>query len=249
MSELTEKELTTFTTNKVTSADTDMYARLRLGSAVNYLVQAAIDSADKLGFGYGGIRQQNLFWVLSRLTLELYRPLRWHETVEVETWPKNVERILYLRDFILRDGDGNIIAKATSGWLAVDIETKRIKKIEGIHAEYFDHLKNKHALAGLPEKLFPVNEGEEFNIASGYFDIDLNGHVTTTRYVDWMMDTFSPDFHRENYPRKLSLNMMKETMPGSAIRLKRCGSSECQYLFEGFNRNNNSNVFRACIEY
>ena len=38
----------------VTTADCDMNARLRLGGLVNYLVLAAISSADTLGFGYAG---------------------------------------------------------------------------------------------------------------------------------------------------------------------------------------------------
>lgn len=246
---LTEETLTSFSVFKVTSADTDMFARLRLGALINYLVQSAIESADRLGFGYGGIREQNLFWVLSRLTVELYRPLKWYEMVEVETWPKNVERILYLRDFILRDSDAAVVARATSGWLAVDLETRRMKKIEGLHAEYFNHLRDKHAIEKSPDKLFPVSEGEIFDFRSGYYDIDLNGHVTTTRYADWMMDSLSADFHSENYPRKLSLNLMKETMPDETIRLLRKENNEKHYLFEGINANNNSSAFRALIEF
>ena len=249
MSKLTEGKLTSVSSFRITSADTDMFARLRPGAAVNFLIQAAIDSADRLGFGYGGIRHQNLFWVLSRLTVELYRPLKWYESVDVETWPKNVERILYLRDFVLRDKDGGVVAKATSGWLAVDIETKRIRKIGGIHAEYFDHLKDKHAIPESPDKLFPVNNGESFEIRSGYFDFDLNGHVTTTRYVDWMMDTLPIGFHRDNYPQKLILNMMKETMPEEKIRIVRNINGEGQYLFEGMNLNNDTIAFRASFGF
>jgi medium-chain acyl-[acyl-carrier-protein] hydrolase len=249
MNNLRDSNPTSFLTFKVTSADTDMYARLRLGSLVNYLIQSAIDSADRLGFGYGGIRHQNLFWVLSRFTVELYRPLKWYETIEVETWPKSLEKLLYLRDFTLRDKDRKIIANATSGWLAVDLTTKRIKKIEGIHADIFDHLKKKHSIFEPPLKLHPVSEGVEFEIRSGYFDIDLNRHVTTTRYVDWMMDTFTLDFHKNHYARKFSLNIMKETMPGETIRLRRNQSNEGQFDFEGINMNSNKNAFRACIEF
>jgi len=249
MDRLTEETLTSFSVFKVTSADTDMFARLRLGAFVNCLVQSAIESADSLGFGYGGIRHQNLFWVLSRLTAEIYRPLKWYETVEVETWPKKVERILYLRDFILRDGDAAVVARVTSGWLAVDLETRRMKKIEGLHAEYFNHLSDKHAIEKSPDKLFPVSEGEMFDFRSGYYDIDLNGHVTTTRYADWMMDSLPADFHAENYPRKLSLNLMKETMPGETIRLLRKQNNEKHYLFEGINADNNANAFRASVEF
>jgi medium-chain acyl-[acyl-carrier-protein] hydrolase len=249
MNEFTENKLTSFSNFQVTSADTDMQARIRLGSLVNFLIQSAIDSADSLGFGFGGIRQQNLFWVLSRLTLDIFRPLKWYEKVEVETWPKNIEKILYLRDFLLRDENRNIIARATSGWLAVDIETKRLKKIDGIHSEFFIRLKDKHAIPETPGKLVPLLGGENYEISSGYYDIDMNKHVTTTRYVDWMMDTLPLDFHLEHYPRKLTLNFMKETMPGEKIRLVRQRTGELDFLFEGLNMNNNSNAFRGCIEF
>jgi medium-chain acyl-[acyl-carrier-protein] hydrolase len=249
MEKLNEKDLTTTLNFTVTSAETDMYARLRLGAMVNYLIQAASDSADRLGFGYGGIRRQNLFWVLSRLTVEIYRPVKWHEDVEVETWPKTVERVLYLRDFIVRDSEREIIARSTSGWLAIDLETRRIKKIEGIEAEHFTHLKDKHALPDTPGKIHPVDGGEKFEIRAGYFDIDLNGHVTTTRYIDWMMDTFDPEFHRNNFPRKLSLNLMKETMPGESISLVRNQGNQGKYLFEGCTPSGNASAFRACVEF
>lgn len=249
MTELNESSLTSISDFKVTSADTDMFSRLRPGAAVNYLIQAAINSADSLGFGYGGIRHQNLYWVLSRMTFELYRPLKWYEKVKVETWPKNVERILYLRDYLLLDSANNIIGRATSGWLAIDLKTKKLKKIDGIHADFFVHLKDKHALVEPPEKLFPVDKGESFEIRSGYFDIDLNGHVTTTRYVDWMMDTFPVDFHKDNYPHKLSLNMMKEIMPGEKIILTRNRKGVSGYLFEGVKSDTGTIAFRAIVEF
>jgi medium-chain acyl-[acyl-carrier-protein] hydrolase len=249
MSELTENNLTTFSSFEVTSADTDMHGRIRLGSLVNLLIQSAIHSADNLGFGYGGIRQQNLFWVLSRLTLVIDRPLKWHEIIQVETWPKNVERILYLRDFILRDNEGNVVGKATTGWLAVDIETKQLKKIDGIHSGFFIHLKEKHAIAEPPEKVLPVSGGDSFDIKTGYYDADLNKHITTTRYVDWMMDTFPVDFHTECYPRKLSLNIMKETMPGDILKIMRNKGAKGEYYFEGENISKNVSAFRSCIKF
>ncbi len=249
MNELTESGIKTVSTYKVTSADTDMYARLRPGAAVNFLIQSAIDSADKLGFGYGGIRSQNLFWVLSRLTLELYRPLKWYEITEIETWPKNVERILYIRDFILRDINGEVVGKATSGWLAVDLLTKKIKKIDGVDAGYFDYLKSHHALEKSPEKLYPVTEGETFDVTAAYFDIDLNGHVTTTRYVDWIMESFPREFHKSNYPVKLSLNMIKEVMPDETIRIKRKSAGNGEYFFDGTNLRKEKTAFRASLTF
>ena len=52
MKELSEKNLTLYTGFKITSADTDMYTRIRAGALLNLLIQSAINSAESLGFGF-----------------------------------------------------------------------------------------------------------------------------------------------------------------------------------------------------
>lgn len=249
MQELTESDLTLYSKFKITSADTDMFTRIRAGAVVNLLIQSAINSAESLGFGFGGLKEQKLFWVLSRMTIEIYHPLTWNQETEVETWPKSVDGLLYTRDYIIRDKEQNIIARATSGWLAIDSETKKPKIIEGIHAEMFVHLKDKHAFHEAPEKLPPTHEGETFITHSGYFDIDLNRHVTSTRYIDWMMDTFPVDFHKKHYPKRISINFMKETMPGDSISIIQGHNNDLQYSFEGTNLLHKTVAFRGKIDF
>ncbi|MDO9254773.1 MAG: thioesterase [Bacteroidales bacterium] len=249
MDELTENDLTLFCAFKITSADTDMYMRVKLGGVVNLLIQSAISSAESLGFGFKGLRKQQLYWVLSRLTVEIYHPLTWNQEVEVETWPKTIEGLLYMRDYIIRDKSQNIIARATSGWLAIDAESKRPKLLDGIEAEMFVYLRNKHALNELPEKLTATTGGDAFDVQSGYFDFDLNRHVTSTRYVDWMMDTYTIDFHKINYPKRLSVNFMKETLPGDSINILRGSPNSLQYNFEGTNHAQKTVAFRGKIDF
>jgi medium-chain acyl-[acyl-carrier-protein] hydrolase len=249
MDELTENDLTLYSAFKITSADTDMYMRVKLGGVVNLLIQSAINSAESLGFGFKGLRKQQLYWVLSRLTVEIYHPLTWNQEVEVETWPKTIEGLLYMRDYIIRDKSQNITARATSGWLAIDAETKRPKLLDGIEAEMFVYLRNKHALNELPEKLTATTEGDAFDVQSGYFDFDLNRHVTSTRYVDWMMDTHTVDFHKIHYPKRLSINFMKETLPGDSINILRGSHNGLQYNFEGTNHHQKTVAFRGKIDF
>ena len=60
MRELTENNLTIYTTFKITSADTDMYMRVKLGAVVNMLIQSAINSAESLGFGFKNLKVQKI---------------------------------------------------------------------------------------------------------------------------------------------------------------------------------------------
>jgi medium-chain acyl-[acyl-carrier-protein] hydrolase len=249
MTVLTEKELTLFTPYRITSADTDISARLRLGAMVNLLIQSAIGSADKLGFGFGDLSQLHLFWVLRNLTVESYRPVRWSEELVVETWPKNIDGILYLRDFVVRDRMGEVVARATSGWLAVDRTTKRPKRFNSEQLEYFTHLKEKHSLSYSPERLGEVSGNDEFFVKPTFFDIDLNRHVTSTRYIDWMVDTLPIDLLLGSHPVKLSINYLKETMLGDSIRLVRRSSQPNVFEFEGINQGAGTSAFRGTIEY
>ena len=249
MNQIPGEELTSFSSFKVTSAETDMKARLRPGALVNILIQSAIQSADALGFGFGGMQQEKLFWVLSRMTIAIERPFNWYETVEVETWPKDVDGLLYLRDFIIRDSSRHVVASATSGWLAVNIETKRPCRIEGVDALIFDRLKFKHALESHPEKLPAIQPLTSTDKIITYFDIDLNKHVTATRYMDWMMDTIPVDYLLTHYPSGISINYMKESQLGDTILLQSEQKSQDLYLFEGINKASGQSSFRGKVEF
>ena len=232
---------------QVTSSDTDISGRLRLGALVNFLIQAAIQSADKLGFGFEYLNQQRLFWVFSGLHLEIDGPLSWYDEIEVETWPKNVYKFLYLRDFFRKDEHGKIIGKATSSWFAIDYDHHRPQKIEGDFSEMFHLLQDRVAIGSIPEKLVPLKEGISTDIKTNFFDIDLNKHVTSSRYVDWMMDLLPLDFHLNNYPKSLVINFMKETNIGERIRiLKAPGDQNC-FAFEGNNLDREAVAFRGRI--
>jgi len=244
-----KKHYITITDFMITSADTDMEARLRPGALFSFLAHSAYLSADNLGFGYDQLKVHNLFWVLSRLEVHLARPLMWNEKIYVETWPKDIEGILYIRDYLVRDGCGEIVARAGSSWLAIDSVTKRPKRKDSFNSDIFVYHKGKCALEASPMKLTGTPEGDVFIVKSTYFDLDLNKHVTSSRYIDWMMDTFPLDFHRGHYPKSLSVNFVKETLPGAEIRITRGKSPDSEYLFEGENTGLKKIAFKGKIVF
>ncbi len=243
------QELVLQYTFDVTTADCDMYARLRPGGLVSFLIIAATQSAATLGFGYEFLSRHRLYWVLSRMTVEIYRPLRWGDKAIVVTWPKDVDGLLYLRDFEVRDQSGEIVARSTSGWLAIDIASKRPRKVEDKFSYMFDLMKNKHALLTKPEKLPAVPAGETYNLKATWFDFDLNKHVTSSRYIDWMVDNLPDDVLVHQYPGSISVNYMKETMLGELTRLTVALEPVGSYLFEGVSSDGVKPTFRGKIGF
>ncbi|MBN2893405.1 MAG: hypothetical protein JXL97_16145 [Bacteroidales bacterium] len=246
---LNEKDLTLYKKFIVTSADTDMFGRLRLSGLVNYLIQSAISSADNLGFGLRFLKEEQLFWVLSRFEVNIKQELKWYDEVIVETWPKTSDGIFYIRDFIVRDKNENIVAKASSSWLAIDTLRKRPKVISGYISETFHALSHKQSIEHFPEKLKYVADGEMNEIQTTFFDTDLNKHVTTTRYIDWMMDDFPVDFHEKHYPTSLTINFIKETMPNEKMKIFKNQLAENIFHFEGLNVASEKQAFRGIITF
>ncbi|MBN2730445.1 MAG: hypothetical protein JXR53_14565 [Bacteroidales bacterium] len=233
----------------VDTARADMNMNLRLGSIVDLFVHSAFLSADSLHFGFDDLEGQDLFWVLRQLTVEIEEPMKWKEHGQITTWPKDQHRIMYLRDFILYNEENNPKARSSSSWLVIDKHSKRPKVLKNDMLEVFTQLKDQHALPNPPEKLFPVNEGEISELKTTYFDIDLNKHVTSSRYVDWMMDTFSAEFHANNYPKSFSINFLKETMVDEKIQIRKLKTDNNTYLFEGYNLNRDMSAFLGKIVF
>jgi medium-chain acyl-[acyl-carrier-protein] hydrolase len=249
MIEISEEALVTTIQSRISSAETDMNARLRLGALVNLLIQSAISSADALGFGHEEMHRQNLFWVLSRLSLKIIKPLNWYDVISTRTWPRDVDGLLYHRDFELAGPDSATVALASSSWLALDMRTKRPRQVESIQPELFIHLREKMAIGAPAGKLSPLAGGESLTVQSTYYDIDLNRHVTSTRYIDWMMDTFAVEYNLSHYPKALDINYLKEIMPGELITINKSESGDSCFNFESIIKSSAIPCFRGRIQF
>ena len=50
-----------------------------------------------------------------------------------------------------------------------------------------------------------------------YFDIDMNGHVNNSKYLDWMYDVLGYEFLKTHEPLRMTLKYVKEVSSGGQI--------------------------------
>lgn len=244
-----EKEgLSLVTRYRITSADCDIYGRLKPSALLGFMIQSAIDSADRMGFGFRDLRKQKLFWVLSRLSLEIKTVPHWYDDIEMETWPREIEKILYRRDFLIRQ-NGDIIGRATSHWLAIDRDTKKPGKIDLEDEWMFVSLRDKQAIAEAPVKIQSFVSESMVTIETCFTDFDVNGHVTSTRYLEWAMNALPVDFHRQHVFEKLTVNYIKETLPGEKINTKFQLTENKTVYFEAQHKSSENAAFRSVVVF
>jgi medium-chain acyl-[acyl-carrier-protein] hydrolase len=229
----------------VTSADVDFEGVLRISSLTNFLIQSAWQHAEILGWGVNDLHEKNLAWVLSGFTIKIDKYPVWKENITVETWPKGINRLFYLRDFNIFDDHGNILAKATTNWLLIDIDKRRPKLI--LHDNEVFHMNpDRHALKEFVPALNFSGDIESLTAYQvRYSNVDINRHLTATGYLDFIFDTYNPGFISENRPKKVVANFIKEVIFGAEVNMLRAKLSENQHFFQLESNDAKNAFFRA----
>jgi len=206
----------------VRSAETDFRSRWKLSGVFAALVEAAAHHAESLGFGYEEMMAHNLVWILSRMKIHVFDAPRMNDKVAVKTWPKDIQqKIFFMRDYYVLDGNGNRYASATSAYILVDPRTRRMAPPQALYG-LLPNNDGLHALDEALERLPAASNLEEQYVArAGYSTVDLIGHVNNSRYIDWISDCFSLAEHEAQQLNELQINYVNEVKPGEEVALLR----------------------------
>jgi len=196
---------------RVQPQDVDFQYKVTMSAMANILLTTAGYNADDNGFGIRFLNEMECTWVLTRFAVEMNRFPEQYENISVETWIENVGRASTTRNFCIRDEKNEIIGNACSIWVMLDLNTRRAKDLlalDGIHK----FASGEAGLIAKPIKLDAV-EGEDYDgFKVKYSDIDINGHVNTISYIEWISDCFSLDCYRKCGVKRFEFNFMNEML-------------------------------------
>jgi len=89
-------------------------------------------------------------------------------------------------------------------------------------------------------------EGEEYDgFKVKYSDIDINGHVNSIRYIQWISDCFSLDCYRKCQVKRFEINYVNEILFDEFVEIVRYEQESGDFRFEI--RNENKTACRARV--
>lgn len=192
---------------------------------LHYLEEAAVSHSRAAGYSLEELKALGVGWVLNRWYLTVERYPVWDERLIVETWPSQFDRFYATREFVVRDGSGEIIARATSRWVYLNIARRRPLRIpEGfVHAYGLDPERAlEDAFAALP-----VGNGEKVpcEAAEKHFEVrrsDLDGyqHVNNAQYVEWVLESMPEETYRSAKLQTLEIEYKKELGYGGRAQVR-----------------------------
>ena len=202
--------------------DTDASWRLKPTSFMNLAQEAAGQHAVHLSFGYDDLIKANTAWIISRMHIEFVDTPQWRDQVTLTTWHKGLNRLFYLRDFIMTDAQGNPKVKATSSWLVLNLETRRLVRDPELMEEGTVNTENVIETPAdkvqMPKDVEPVLALEH---VVAYSDIDMNAHANNAMYMQWAMDAVEYELAASHPLKALTINFNHETKAGDKVMLYR----------------------------
>ena len=209
---------------------TDSNWILKPASFMDLAQEAANTHAAILGFGYDDLIQSRTAWILSRLNIHFLKSPRW-------------------RDFVLTDKEGNECIKATTSWLVLNLDTRRLVRDPKLMDEGTTCSDN--ALETPAAKVqMPKDKEAEFVMdhVVSYSDVDLLGHTNNAMYVHWAMDALDYSLTSCTPLKELTINFNHETKAGETVKLYRT-EAEMEDGLHVFVEGKVENVSSFCVEF
>jgi medium-chain acyl-[acyl-carrier-protein] hydrolase len=233
----------------IRSFDCGVNKQAKLHALINYFQESAHYHAIHLGFGYDELEGMKQFWALSRLQIRILGWPFWGDEITIETWPKSTINPFAYRDFEVFDKSGNKILIGSTGWLMLDSETRRpIRDLSSLRTR-IQYPEGKFAIEELPPKLNAVKNGTAiYSIIAGKADLDMNGHVNNTVYIEWIINSLPIDFYNKFEIKELSINYLAEILAGNKIAIYAVNENT-EWILEAMREPESVSVFRAKISF
>lgn len=200
--------------------ETDASWRLKPASFMNFAQEAAGNHAVYLGFGYDDLIASNTAWILSRVHVVFTDTPKWKEDITLTTWHKGLNRLFFLRDFILTDRQGRERVKATTSWLVLDLETRRLVRDPKLVEEGTVCAEN--VMETPADKVQMPKDVEAEHVMDhvvAYSDVDMNAHTNNAMYMQWAMDAVDYDIASTMPVKEFTINFNHETKPGDVVAI------------------------------
>ncbi len=202
---------------KIRAYEVDIHGLAYLQTIFNYLQEVASNHAAALKADKENLKRLNYTWVLSRAHIHLNSYPRWHQTVQIDTWPSKKETYYGLRDFEILLND-TVIGRATTSWMMIDFSQRKPVKLPDFlnGVEYSE--KGRALIDSFPRLPLAENIEAEAEFSVRFGDLDVNRHVNSGHYFTWALEAVPVEIRKKYHVVDFQINYRAEALFGDIIR-------------------------------
>ncbi len=173
---------------RVRSYECDAYGHVNNAVYLHYMQEAALEASGDAGYDMAAYDRLGQFWLIRETDIEYIHPLRYGDTVGVQTWVEDFRRVRSRRHYVFKNGDA-IVARAATDWVYLDRQTLRPAPVPEEMVRAFAPERaggSRAAREPFPEAPPPPAGMHRMERRVAWRDIDSVGHVNNAVYLAYI---------------------------------------------------------------
>ena len=194
----------------------DMNGHIKLPDVILLSLQVSGMQSIELGVSDKTILEDyNLVWIITEYEIEVVRLPRFAEEITIETEALSYNRLFCYRRFTIYDEAGQELIHMMATFVLMDRDSRKVHAVEPEIVAPYQSDFDKKLIRG--PKYESLNEPISKYYHVRFYDLDMNGHVNNSKYLDWIFEVMGADFLTQYIPKKINLKYVKEVRPGGVI--------------------------------
>lgn len=195
----------------------DMTASWRPSAAVTAMQRATHYSREALGVDWDALAEQGALWVVSRVNVKLDRMPHMGEEIILRATPLTPVKALFPWKFEFLDSNNIPFGEGETLWNLMDSSTRRIAIRPDISAKIPAPEQSARGVA-LPAAARELEGSpKRQSLSPVYTDLDINGHASHLRYIDWCCNRLGAAVMNRYSLREFRISYMQEVRAGQSV--------------------------------
>ena len=194
----------------------DMNGHIKIPDVILLSLQVSGMQSIELGVSDKVILEDyNLVWIITEYDIEVVRLPRFAEEITIETEALSYNRLFCYRRFTIYDEAGQDLIHMMATFVLMDRDSRKVQAVESEIVAPYQSEFDKKLIRGPKYANLEAPISKDYHVR--FYDLDMNGHVNNSKYLDWIFEVMGADFLTQNIPKKINLKYVKEVRPGGVI--------------------------------
>ena len=194
----------------------DMNGHIKLPDVILLSLQVSGMQSIELGVSDKAILENyNLVWIITDYDIEVVRLPRFAEEITIETEALSYNRLFCYRRFTIYDEAGQEIIRMLATFVLMDRDSRKVHAVEPEIVAPYQSDFDKKLIRGPKYETLEEPISKDYHVR--FYDLDMNGHVNNSKYLDWIFEVMGADFLTQYIPKRINLKYVKEVRPGGVI--------------------------------
>ena len=186
---------------------------------MNFFQDAATSYMHELHKGNDTILEDyGCAWVYTKYRLEINDYCRIADNIEIKSWVSGQSRFGVLQEFLISSA-GKKLAEGRLESYLIDMQTQKLCSLSRIAYPEDTVIPEKTGTSKFSrlgkKRTDDMEEGYSYKVL--YTDLDKSRHMNNLKYVNLFLNSFTPDFYRENRIKVFEISYVGQSFFGDEL--------------------------------